>query len=336
VSADAVATAVVKVVTPVPAGRAFASRPARLLDEVARRTGVTPEVERGGRSGSLGRDLSQVTALTHAREGEPSWCFHPLYFVREGKCANWIDAYDDWSLAPDMSLLVRAVVARNYRALRRRPSPTLTTVNSRYMQLKLAPLPTLLVPNGVDPHLAEVVTSGDDRLRAIVMGHFFDGRTDWALLERILHSDVLDEVVVVGGHVRVHAMVRRARAAGKVVDELPATALHSLSDRVGPRTVFAVPHVVSDYTISQDLMKVYQAVAMGMPVCVPNALWPGAVDKGLGHVFELGVDVDRVLTGAARINIDVERRLDFAGEHAWQRRADRVVDALNDRAGGSG
>lgn len=318
-----------RVITPVPVDRTFASRPARLLSEVSRLLGVEPDVERGGRAGTVRGDVSRAAALAFPRRGEPSWCFHPLYFVREAVVGRWLDAYDDWSLAPDMSPAVRLVVSRNYRALRSRPASGLVTVNSRYMQLKLHPQPALLVPNGVDPELAEVSTRGDDRLRVVVMGHFFTGRTDWGLLEEILHALTVDEVLVIGHHPRVDAMVARARHAGRRVQQQPATGLTNLADQIGRRTVFAVPHVVSDYTLSQDLMKVYQALAMGMPVCVPNALWPSAVPRDLGYVFERGVRVEDVLTGASRLAMTPDQRRAFAVMHAWERRALQVVEALD-------
>ncbi|QBR93392.1 hypothetical protein [Nocardioides euryhalodurans] len=319
---------VVRVITPVPEGLAFTSRPARLLDEVSKLMGIEPMVERGGRSGSGLRDASRVATLVRPQTGSPSWCFHPLYFVREAEAATWIDAYDDYSLAPDMSWGVRLLAARNYRALRAASSPALVTVNSRYMQLKLRPRPTVLVPNGVSPDLAAVPTTGDDRLRVIVMGHFFDGRTDWRLLDEILHAPSMEEVIVVGEHPRVDAMVTRARTAGRPVQARTSMTLQSMAGDVGERTVFAIPHVVSDYTLSQDLMKAYQAIAMGLPVCVPNALWPHAISRDLGQVFERGVGVDDVLSGAARTVITPSQRHGFAADHAWSRRAERIAEAM--------
>ena len=254
----------------------------------------------------------------------------PVLLRALGHAARWIDLYDDWALAPDVHPVLRALAAQGCRALRRQGAPgAVVTVNSRYLQARLWPLPTEVVPNGVDPRLADVPLTGDDRPRLLVMGRFLRGRTDPALLRAALDADAVAEVLVVGAEPggAVDAAARAADPRRVVV--LPTTPLVDLASRCGPRTVALVPHLVRDYTMSQDLMKVYQFLALGLPTVVPRALWPPAAPLDHGHLLEVGVSLDDLLRHALRRDPpSAGWRREFAEAHSWRRRADQVRGLL--------
>jgi len=98
---------------------------------------------------------------------------------------------------------------------------------------------------------------------------------------------------------------------------------------IGPNTVAVIPHKVCDYTLSQDLMKVYQFLAQGVPVIAPRALWPSGVSREYAHLLEVGVPLEQILDSAWRVDgPSTGWREMFVSHHSWQSRAKLVLDAL--------
>jgi len=98
---------------------------------------------------------------------------------------------------------------------------------------------------------------------------------------------------------------------------------------VGERTAVLVPHIVSDYTLSQDLLKVYQCLALGCRVICPRLLWPNSVDATFGMLIDRGVDLDLVLADwldSGAPTPDWRRR--FAEQHSWTARGETITAAL--------
>lgn len=309
----------------------FDSRPAALIRELVN-IGALPigDVEHVGRvRRGLGAVLDAVELLRRM-DGPPSVVLSPLAFRREARSGLWFDAYDDWSLAPEMGRGVKLLSRIGYSSLRSVADDALVTVNSEFMADKLASVAPILVPNGVDPALADWrLPSHDVTRRVLLLGHFFRGRTDWTLFENILSSRVAEEVIVVGTGAAVRERVARASTSGATVKLLPPTPLSGLSQWLGRCTVLAIPHCVSDYTMSQDLMKAYQAVALGIPFVVPNALWPASIPRELGLVFEIGTSVDDVLASAFTWErLDLRGRRAFCQDNSWRRRAELVAEQL--------
>lgn len=321
----------VTVISPAPPSSKFDSRPSALLQSLASVAPLEVDIQVSGRSGDRMQDLSRLGDLLR-RDTTPgsSACLTPLHFFQQSHRGVWFDAYDDWTLAPDLSYAARTLASRGYRALRRGAGGNaLVTVNSEYMRDKLFPRPSLVVPNGVSPELASQPGLGDEAARVLVMGKFFNGRTDWHLVSEILMARSVDEVVVIGNGARLPKLIRLAADCGRRITHLAPTPFQSLSPYIGPRTIFAIPHVVSDYTLSQDLMKAYQAIALGMPICVPNALWPPTIPRELGVAFERGVAVEDVLAGAIEWSrLSTSGRGEFAAAHSWSMRAALVAKVV--------
>jgi len=244
---------------------------------------------------------------------------------------DWIDYYDDWSIAPDVNLVNKRLAARSYKLTRRRKE-CVFTVNSRYMAMKLnAPLSSV-VPNGVDPALAEITRGSDDRRRVIILGNLMAGRTDTRLLAAFADLEWLDEIVFagIGSDKQIQKFIAdlKARYPNRVTiyDWLDN---ESIARIAGSRTVGLVPHVVNDYTISQDLMKAYTFHALGIRTICPYMLWPEAIETDyaflLGPGVDLGTNLKEWIDGDQPSS---DWRLDFARRHSWTARAATIAERI--------
>jgi hypothetical protein len=257
----------------------------------------------------------------------------PVFIPGRKSAARWIDLYDDWALAPDIHPYYRALASNGYRKMRKgQPAASVITVNSEYMANRLRPLRTVIVPNGVDEELAYIDTSVSDTPRLLVLGHFFAGRTNFELLVKLAgRSEFEDVVICAPGETREMIAVlgelrRHLKSRLHVHDWLDNGALAEL---VGTRTVALVPNRVRDYTISQDLMKVYQLLALGVRVMCPRLLWPDSIDREFGLLLEHGVRPDEVLGDWIESSSPSrEWRHTFAASHSWANRARRISSLL--------
>jgi hypothetical protein len=323
-----------KVAWPVhPDRRTGNTRPEKLVSEL-QKMGLVCEHSvtiTHGRQNVLKKPLSAAFPgldLPSARSsnGASLAVLSPVFLANLRSSAHWIDLYDDWSLAPDINPYHRALASYGYRRLRtRRAQAAVLTVNSRYMANLLRPLEPLIVPNGVDEDLAHIVTTGSDASRLLVLGHFFPGRTDFDLFTHIARRMEFDEVVVCApGRSRemmaaltgLHSFIgSRLRVHDWMTSDTLATV-------IGARTVALVPNRVRDYTASQDLMKVYQLLALGVKVMCPRLIWPDAVDRTYGLLLEYGVNLDDVLADWIELGPPTpEWRGAFAADNSWATRA---------------
>lgn len=262
----------------------------------------------------------------------------PVFIAGGSRAPIWVDLYDDWSLAPDINPLYRGLAASGYRSLRRgKVQPALVTVNSPSLADRIRPCRAEVVPNGVDESLADLELSGDERPRLLLLGHFFSGRTDFALLRQLCLRPEFEEICVCGpgqsptmqetmDHLRP-LLGDRLRVHDWADD-------HTLASFSGPRTIAAIPHVVTDYTVSQDLMKVYQLLALGVRVICPRLLWPASVSIEYALLLEHGVSLDLVLSDWLEAHAPSrEWRYAFVREHSWSARANAVADLLEEELG---
>jgi hypothetical protein len=197
------------------------------------------------------------------------------------------------------------------------------------MRAKLKLSQDALVPNGVDPELSRIPRSGDSRRRLIVLGHFFNGRTDFQLLEEVVRSGRFDEIFIgsPGSSSKMSDFLRRLKEytpAKVVVREWVSHV--ELSEVVGPRTVALIPHVVNDYTLSQDPMKLYQFLALGVRTICPRLLWPKHLDESSALLVDIGVKLGDVIhewCDAGPVSDDW--RIAHGEENSWRSRALRVA-----------
>lgn len=246
----------------------------------------------------------------------------------------WTDLYDDWSIARDISPVHRGYSAVTYEMVKRRgsgvPSLGVVTCNSEYMRRKLR-LPTeSLVPNGVDASLASLDTSGDGRRRLVILGHFMQHRTDYQLISRVVRLGQFDQVVI--GEPGRSAQMRRTILGfdGKTDVVLRDWMTpEELTRYVGSRTVGFLPHLVNDYTMSQDAMKVYQFLALGMKVIAPRMLWPSHIGRENGLLLDFGINLRAALDEWVEIpGLTLTNRRKFADQNSWERRAEAIGELI--------
>lgn len=276
--------------------------------------------------------LSPKTRKLTADKSRTTCTLSPVFPI-DASGPHWVDMYDDWSIAPDIHRLNRLCAQRTYNELRRSASPSIT-VNSLYMAKKLSVPLSRVVPNGVDGRLASLRTTGDARGRLVIFGKFFAGRTDFALLKNLVSAAAFDEVIL-GAPGKSREMegfkqwVRSEGYSAKVsFDNWVST--ERLASLTGPRTVAAIPHPVTDYTLSQDLMKVYTFQALGIPVICPHLLWPPHLSKE--YALLLGPGVSQTLNflddWISQQRPTTDWREEFIAMNSWDSRATKISELI--------
>lgn len=314
------------------------TRPFKLLTELGMLGGTSDHLEYyfHGRTASSGSHHNAGYVVPRIRRQASSGMgalFSPVFIpALQPASVRWIDLYDDWSLAPDINPLHRMVSSCTYLWLRDnwRHGKFIVTCNSRYMAGKLGLPQDSIIPNGVDEHLASIPRLGDDANRLILLGHFFPGRTDFELIKRIADARIFEEIVIGGpGQSReMKEVIECCRRNGEVrVFEWLSN--EDLCGLVGGSTVALVPNRVSDYTLSQDLMKVYQFLALGIRVICPAALWPPGVSNEHAFLHGHGARLAPNLADWVRAGrIDDAERSAFVAQHSWRSRALSVIQRL--------
>ncbi|WP_405371726.1 MULTISPECIES: hypothetical protein [unclassified Microbacterium] len=324
-----------RVYWPVQPGGNGNTRPAKLLRSLADHLEVEP-ARRFIYHGASEEQPGHVRA-NRLRPGQGEQTNDHKYavlspaFVSLLASASWTDFYDDWSKAPDINPVYRAYAMAGYRRVAAGKTSGLVTCNSPYMAAKLRLGQEAIVPNGFDGKLSDVELSGDNRRRLIVQGHFFRGRTDYELLERFATSGGFDEIVI-GAPGRSREMGRALSAladhSGAALEVRKWIADEELARMVGSRTVALVPHIVSDYTLSQDLMKVYKYLALGAKVACPRLLWPAALPITHAYLIDFGNSADSIREWVDHPRPTASERSDLADSHSWEARGAALARLL--------
>lgn len=320
----------------VPPNRKTNTRPYMLINELSADGTFAGETSYHfhGRAESQGKFYNAGKVLPRIPGGDAHRAgalFSPIFHPNlQGTPIKWIDYYDDWSLAPDINRLHRWISKLSYDAVRRGRHSFMVTCNSPYMAGKLNLPFTAIVPNGVDEGLADLQRSGDDVERLIVLGHFFRGRTDYDLIIRVARLGIFKEILF-GAPGDSREIVEVMQECRKYCTVLVFDWIDNdgLARHVGCRTAALIPHIVNDYTLSQDLMKVYQFLALGIKIMCPIELWPVHLQKDHSFLIGIGVTFDPNLKDwlAAPAMSEFERR-DFAARNSWAMRAKTIRQKL--------
>lgn len=321
----------IRVSWPVADARTYESRPASLVRELeALGLFQVGTYERHGR-GAGATPLSELL-FDRSAEAVPTAILSPFFLPARLQSAFWIDLYDDWGRAPEMSRPAKAMARRGFRALRRAHTRGLSapvTTNSVYMRDKFAELRPRVVPNGVDPSLATISTDPTAEPALVFIGNFFPGRTDWGLLREMALSTSRPKRF----YGLTEAQIERLRGTlggASDVELHPKTPLEVLASSLGSESVIAIPHVVNDYTMSQDLMKAYQAVALGHRVLLPLELVPPSVPLEFCTVISPGVEITALVEGSFRGAFPTSpERASFADSNSWRSRAEQIGSLIH-------
>lgn len=317
---------------PVPPGNSPTTRPTMLIRALERRALIPEESPRyfHGRQPSRGLSSNRGAFFPTVPETGRVAVFSPVFGLPSTRESLWVDMYDDWSIAPDINRWHRARSARTYHLLRRQAeSFGLITCNTPYMAGKLGLPSSAVVPNGVDPQIAAVPRTGDDKRRLVILGHLFSGRTDFSLMQQVAEAGRFDEVVIgaPGSDPKVSQFIRALGERARVFDWIDSASLGSV---IGRRTVALAPQLVNDYTLSQDMMKIYQFLAHGLRVICPRLLWPSHVSHEYAYLVDFGARLEATLpewVDGVPLS-EAERNL-LAHENSWDARAGSVEELLS-------
>lgn len=260
--------------------------------------------------------------------------FSPAFYPKiQHNLPIWIDFYDDWSIAPDINLLQRLISNLSYKWVAATTlANTLITCNSLYMAGKLSIPVENVVPNGVDPEISHLCRSGDSANRLIIFGHFFNGRTDFELISEAINNWPFSEIIIgaPGNTNKLSAIISESRNFNNknfIIKNW--ISFDELAGIAGPNTFALIPHQVTDYTLSQDVMKIYQFISLGIKVICPRMLWPAHLNIDYALLIDYGIDPKNAIkewisTGPITEN----ERVNFGYENSWFNRANAVIKLM--------
>lgn len=241
-----------------------------------------------------------------------------------------VDAYDAWDRSP----LVRGgrrrrAAAAGYRAAA--AGADLIFVNTRAMQDRLVELgaqdvrvlPNASPPTPSDP--AQVRPSG-----LVYVGRIHE-RFDAELVGAVAEALPGTSLTIAGPVERVPAGWAALAAHSNVRLSGPVEPW-AAREMISAAAALIVPHVVDDYTRSQDAMKAWDAIASGTPVIstpIPPADgWPAGLAEVCPDASSF-VEAARLAVNG-QLEAGRARRLAFAADNQWSARARVAVDAIAD------
>lgn len=314
------------------------NRPTRLVSELVRIGRISPEAVRwfhGRSAGTSGhcKSLSTNPGSSLKNPGEYA-ILSPLFLWGTSVRPTWTDLYDDWSLAPDIRVPYRVLAAAGYRRVisKGKRSFGLITVNSQYMARKIGLRQSLLVPNGVDEELSSIPHTGDERRRVLLLGHFFRGRTDTHMIRRIASLPDIEELVIggPGGNVHIQKLIAELQYRYPKKVQVHEWLDHQqIGKLTGSQTVALIPNLVNDYTLSQDLMKAYTFMGLGLPTICPSALWPGTMERRFAFLTGHGDRLEsHISSWISAPRPSPEWRKQFVQDNSWGQRAKVIAEAM--------
>jgi polysaccharide pyruvyl transferase CsaB len=256
---------------------------------------------------------------------------HPSFFglAAAARGRGWISVYD---LVDDWEEFHRAGQAPWYRPdfeshlLATADSVVAVSPGLAARARSLARREAELIPNGVGPGFAMVHEPRRLERGSVTLGYFGHltrAWFDWDLVRRVgqLRPDWRIHLLGYGdiaparlpGNVILHGKVRR--------EELASYASHW--------DVGIIPFKRSRLAASADPIKLYEYLALGLPVVAAGVTPPPGVDGLVVCAEDERSFIAEVLRAVAREPEEVERRRAFADGCTWERRVDRLLELLD-------
>lgn len=267
-------------------------------------------------------DPKSVTAVVARNDGQVPW-------------RVVVDAYDAWDLSP----LVRGdrrlrAVTDGYRTAAAKAD--LVFANTILMLDRLSDLGARgarHLPNAAPPLDRGPVHAADGAPGLLYVGRIHE-RFDAALASSLAAAMPATSFTIAGP-------VERQPAGWSALANHPNVRLlgtvepEAARDMIKAATALVIPHLVDDYTRSQDAMKAWDAIASGTPI-VSTAI-PPVVDWPTG-LAEVCPDTDSFVAAARRAvagHLEHGRadRLAFAAENQWSARAAVAIEAMDGLTG---
>lgn len=247
--------------------------------------------------------------------------------------AKWrvvVDAYDAWDRSP----LVRGTrrlraVSDGYRAAA--GGADIVFANTIEMQNRLTALgarDVRLLPNACPP-VDRGTAAGAPRPGGLVYVGRIHERFD-ARLTRAVATALPETTFVIAGPVEREPDGWSALAACPNVRLPGRVEPGAARELIRGAAALVIPHLVDDYTRSQDAMKAWDAIASGTPVIStripPAAGWPSGLAEVCPDTESFVAAARRAVDGQLEAGRD--RRLAFAADNQWSARARTAITAI--------
>ncbi|MCO7124178.1 glycosyltransferase [Sporolactobacillus shoreicorticis] len=246
---------------------------------------------------------------------------------------NLFDAYDDWSLSPFYKNRKRHMkyINRGYNIAKDYAELILT--NTIHMKKKLSTHVNKveLICNTSSLKIENVNIKKNNKRKYVgYIGNIHE-RLDMDLLESVIKHYPRVKFIFVG----------KNDFQSKLFDQLLAN--YSNTSFTGPKDykdipryiskfdVCIVPHVVNEYTLSQDSMKIYDYLAYGKPI-VSTEIPPADLLNQIIYVGHTRQEFVKKLATALNENNDglKNERLTFMKENTWSKKVDHICKMLED------
>ncbi|NNE74451.1 MAG: glycosyltransferase, partial [Acidimicrobiales bacterium] len=187
-----------------------------------------------------------------------------------------------------------------------------------------------VIPNGAEPRpeSIEPVELPGPRLKSPLLGYVGNmrDRVDWKLIEGIAKQRPDWQIVLVGEappHIEAHGVAQRCENV-RLTGILPYDQARSLMTTFD---VGIIPHVLSDQSTRMDPLKLYNMVAMGIPVV--STAHPTAIGMSdhvaIGH--DVGSFIDRIKDALAAERPD-PAAIDIS-DFAWSTRVKTMFSLID-------
>lgn len=246
------------------------------------------------------------------------------------------DAYDDWSLSPFYRQRKRHLkyILRGYLIAKEYAPLIITNTNQMKNKLSTDSNKVILIGNTSSLKIKSVSTSSPESLSYSenkVVGYIgnIHERIDLNLVAQLadyfkkvhfvfigkndFRSDRFEKLLL--EHINIRFL------GPKAYDEIPAF--------ISQFDVCFIPHVVNEYTLSQDSMKMYDYLQCGKPV-VTTAIPPA--DR-LGHIIYVGHThqefIDQLAKALVENNNKIKNeRLNYMENNTWKKKAEQICALL--------
>lgn len=273
-------------------------------------------------------DPKSVPAVVHA--DDPGQSRRPWRVV--------VDAYDAWDRSPLVrgDRRLRAVTDGYHAAAAGADLVFANTAAMRDRLVELGARDARLLPNACPPLDPASADGGVGRSGLVYVGRIHE-RFDAALAAAVAAALPATTLTIAGP-------VEREPAGWSTLAAMPNVRFPGRVEPQAARAMIAaaealvIPHVVDDYTRSQDAMKAWDAIASGTPVIstpIPPADgWPTGLAEVCPDTNAFIAAAHRAVDG--RLDAGYPDRVAYAAANQWSDRAAVVVDAIADLTGAPG
>jgi len=184
----------------------------------------------------------------------------------------------------------------------------------------------VVVPNGARPGIEQVAEPVDLPRGEITLGYFGHLTQAW------FDWDLVRSVAAEQPDWRIHLVGYGQDATGRLP---PNVVLHGkvprneLASYAANWDVGIIPFRRSPLAASADPIKLYEYLALGLPVVTTGVMPPPGADGLVVRAENEGSFTAEVIRAAASAPQEVKRRKDFAAGCLWEKRVDQLLELVD-------